>query len=652
MSQAGVAARAVVARAWAACWTLPEPLTVSEWADANRILSAVSSAKHGPWSTAKTPYLEEVMDSLSVDSHLEEVVLMKGSQLGGTEAGLNWIGYIIDHCPAPVMMVQPTTDTGKKYSKQRLAPMIAETPCLRRRVRDARSRDSGNTLLVKEFTGGLLVIAGANSAASLRSMPARYLFLDEVDAYPQDVDSEGDPIALAERRTTNFPRHKTFKVSTPATKGISKIEPAFERSDKRRYHLPCPECGGFQWLKWASLKWEIDESGAAMDIRYTCEHCGAGIREHQKTEMLECGRWIAEAPGARGARVAGFHLSALYSPLGWFSWKEAIEQFLEAKRKADAGDLSELKVFVNTVLAETFEEHGQALAEHELRKRVEAYPLRIVPKGGLLLVAAVDVQGNRIEVLVVAIGRGEETWRIDHQVLHANPRDLLLGQDKRLDEALEREYAHTGGKTMKIAAMAVDSGGHFTHEVYLFCRARRRRHVFAVKGAAQPGKPILGKPSDVEINHKGAKIKFGAQLWLIGTDTAKSLLAGRMRVESPGPGYLHFSEELDDEYFEQLTAERLVTKYVKGRPKLEWQKTAGKRNEALDLEVYCLAAAQYLGVSRMKEPDWVRLEKALQEKAVEGGELLQSAAQAQRAEPIRRFRAPLHRSNWVSGWRR
>jgi phage terminase large subunit GpA-like protein len=642
-------ARDVVGRAWAAAWTLPEPLTVSEWADGNRILSAVSSSKHGPWETSKTPYLEEVMDALSLGSTVDEVVLMKGSQLGGTEAGLNWIGYIIDHCPAPVMMVQPTTDTGKKYSKQRLAPMIADTPCLHRKVKEARARDSGNTLLVKEFPGGLIVIAGANSAASLRSMPARYLFLDEVDAYPHDVDSEGDPVALAERRSTNFPRHKVFKVSTPATKGVSKIESSYERSDKRRFHVPCPECAAFQWLKWPGLKWELDASGAAVDIRYECEHCGAPIREHEKTEFLARGRWVAENEGARGGRIAGFHLSALYSPLGWFSWKEAIEQFLEAKRKADAGDLSELKVFVNTVLAETFEEHGQALAEHELRKRVEQYPLRTVPAGGLLLVASVDVQGNRVEVLVVAVGRGEESWRIDHQVIHATPRDLLLGQDKRLDEALSREYAHALGKTLKISATAVDSGGHFTHEVYQFCRARKGRHVIAVKGAAQPGKPILGKPSDVEISHKGTKIKTGAQVWLIGTDTAKSLFAGRMRVAKPGPGYLHFSEELDEEYFEQLTSERLVTKYVKGRPKLEWQKTAGKRNEALDLEVYCLAAAQYLGVGRLKEPDWARLERALQPPAPKSTEEAPMVEAPRKQAQPQRFAAP--RRNFVTGWR-
>lgn len=605
----------LVAAAWSAGWEPPPALTVSQWADERRMLSSKSSAEKGPWRTERTPYLREIMDCLSATSPVEEIVFMKGAQIGGTECGLNWLGYVIDVEPAPVMMVQPTTNTAKRFSKQRIAPTIADTPALADKVQESRARDSGNTTLMKDFDGGVLVVAGANSAADLRSMPVRFLFLDEIDAYPSDVDEEGDPVALAIKRTSTFARRKVFKVSTPTLKDWSKIEAAYLASDARRFHVPCPHCGHYQALEWANLRWPKGNPDAAA---YFCKECAAEIPEHHKTQMLTRGVWIATRPEIGGGKVAGFHLSSLYSPLGWESWASLAKQFIAAKAKADAGDTALLKAFVNTALAETWEDDGERVEVGQLQARAEAYALRTVPQEAYRITAAADVQGNRIEVKAKAWGQGEQSWVVDYQVFHGEPRDLLNGVDNRLLDWIKQPFRHASGKDMHLIAMCIDSGGHHTQDVYAFCRNHRfvpvasgdQVHLLAIKGASQAGKAVLGKPSEVDVNWKGAKLKRGAQVWPVGTDTAKAVIYNRLRIAAAGPGCMHFSTELPAEYYEQLTAERLVTKYHRGRAKLEWVKAAARRNEALDLEVYCLAAAHYAGIPLISDSGWERLAKA------------------------------------------
>lgn len=655
-------AEQVVAGAWSSGWEPPPLLSVSEWADERRMLSSKSSAERGPWRTERTPYLREIMDCLSATSPVEEVVFMKGAQIGGTECGLNWLGYVIDVEPAPVMMVQPTTNTAKRFSKQRIAPMIEDSDVLSAKVKESRSRDSGNTTLMKDFDGGVLVVAGANSASDLRSMPVRYLFLDEVDAYPSDVDEEGDPVALAIKRTSTFARRKILKVSTPTLKDWSKIEAAYLASDRRLFEVPCPHCGHYQALRWSGIRWPEGRPEAAA---YVCEDCGAEIPEHHKTGMLAAGRWAAQAPGAR---AAGFHLSSLYSPLGWESWASLAVQFVAAKAKADGGDISLLKAFVNTALAETWEDDGERVEKGELQQRAEPYPLRFVPQGGMRLTGAADVQGNRIEVKAKAWGPGEQSWVVDYQVFHGEPRDMLTGADTRLADWIATRYAHESGKTLAMSAVAIDSGGHHTQEVYAFSRARRfvaagedTVHVIAIKGQSVSGKPVIGKPSDVDVNWKGAKLKRGAQVWPIGTDTAKGVIYNRLRITAAGPGCLHFSHELPPEYYEQLTAERLVTKYHRGRAKLEWVKAAARRNEALDLEVYNLAAAFYAGIPLMTAAQWARLERALAPDLFTPAAPVQTpgpetpaAAVASPAPPPAPIRAPTRprRPSFATSWKR
>ena len=602
----------------------PADLTVSQWADGNRMLSSKASSEPGPWRTDRTPYLRQIMDDLSARSTVQEVVVMFAAQLGKSETGNNWLGYIIDNEPGPVMIVQPTTDMAKRFSRQRIAPMLEETPALRRKVRDNRSRDDANTTLMKDFAGGVLVVSGANSAASLRSMPVRYLFLDEIDAYPLDVDGEGDPVALAEKRTSTFARKKVLKVSTPTTKDFSRIEGAYDQSNAATFHVACPHCGSHQALEWGTdkphgLRWDRSETGTPVleSIRYVCAAHGCEILEHHKPAMLASGKWVSARQSARPGKLTGYHLNALYAPLGWVSWADLVQQFHEAATAAKQGDVSKLKTFTNTVLAETWEEQGDKIAHHELARRAEDYPLTTVPWGGLLVTAGVDTQGDRLEAYAWAVGRSNERWLVDHRVFYGDPsvlEDQANSPWAALTEWRRTSFTHASGSAMAIAATAVDSGGHHTQAVYHYARRHQSEHVLAVKGSSQAAKPVIGRPTEVEVNFKGQRIKRGARVWPVGTDTAKAIIYSALRVLQAGPGYVHFSRHTPGYVYEQLTAERLVTRYHKGRPRLEWLKPAGRRNEALECAVYSLAAEYYLGVHKYVEHHWSRLEGRMRQR--------------------------------------
>jgi phage terminase large subunit GpA-like protein len=499
-----------------------------------------------------------------------------------------------------MLLVQPTVDTAKRFSKQRLAPMIEETGILKERIANNTSRDASNSMMAKEFQGGVLLITGANSATGLRSMPIRYLFLDEIDAYPLDVDGEGDPIQLAEKRTTTFARRKVYMCSTPTVKDVSRIEREFNRSDQRKYHVPCPHCGHHQHLRWSQLKWTDDDPDTAA---YACEECGVLIEERYKTDMLAAGEWRAMAPG--DGKTAGFHINSLYSPLGWKAWSEIVAEFLQAK-----GDAALLKTFVNTVLGETWEEeYASKLGADDLKNRVEFYTAGVAPARALVVTAAVDVQDNRLAVKLVGWGRDEEGWVIDHMEIYGDPAQPKVWQ--QLDEVILKPVAHELAEPVKIAATAIDSGGHFTSEVYAYCRDRRSHGVFAIKGQSQRGKPPIGKATKVDLNWKGRTIKSGAEVYPVGSDTIKSTLFARLKLNQPGPGYLHFHAELPSDYFDQLTAEKQITRYVKGFPVREWVKKSGARNEALDVMVYNYAALNWLYTRHNRRTCWDQWEKSL-----------------------------------------
>lgn len=564
-----------------------EPLlTVSEWADRYRILSSVASAEPGPWKTERTPYLREIMDLLSPSCPIERIVVMAGAQTGKTECGNNWIGYIIHLNPGPILMVLPTVETAKRVSKQRIAPMIDSTPVLRARVAEARARDSGNTVQVKEFAGGVLIITGANSSAGLRSMPIRFLFMDEIDNYPGDVDGQGDPVSLAEKRTSTFARRKIFLPSTPTIKGVSRIEAEFLASDQRRYFIPCPSCGHMDYLTWrdpAHHRIEWDE-GRPETAHMVCSACGAAAEEWRKTQMLLHGQWRATAAG--DGRSAGFHLPALYSPVGWkSSWAACAAEFLRAKENPFL-----LKAWVNTVLAETWEEAGDSVEVGSLKSRLEQYAAE-VPHGVGVLVAAVDVHPMRLEAQVVGFGDREESWLIAFEQLmgDASSADVWF----KLDQFLQQPFAHESKRVIHVERAVVDTGGDNTEDAYKYCAARTASGVYAIKGGSLTGLPLVQRPS--------MRNRYGIPLHILCVDTGKALVMGRMQIRTPGPGYMHLSQDIvDDEYLEQLSAERAIRKYVKGRGSVRvWEKIRA-RNEALDLTVYSLAALYTTGEAFVK----------------------------------------------------
>lgn len=578
-------------------------MSVSEWADKYRMLSSKSASEPGRWRTARTPYLKEIMDCLSPKSPVQKVVFMKGAQIGGTECGNNWLGYIMHKAPGPIMAVSPTVEMAKRNSRQRIDPLIEDCPPLRNLVSSPRSRDKGNTMLSKDFQGGVLVMTGANSAVGLRSMPARYLFMDEVDGYPQDIDGEGDPILLAERRTATFnKRKKIFLVSTPTIKGLSNIEREFENSDKRYFFVPCPFCGEFQKLEWAQIR---AENGKA---EYECCHCHKLIGEHYKTQMLAQGQWRATAKF--DGITAGFHLSSLYSPVGWLSWQECVDIYEKTKKNP-----SLIQGFQNTILGETYEQESEAPEWQRLYETRETYPIGTIPYGGLFLTAGVDVQKDRIECEVVAWGRQKQSWSVEYFVLDGDTAHLDVWH--KLEQVLMKDYPHASGSSMPIRVMCVDSG-YATQDVYGFvskfsqavwggsgARASQPHTVVAIKGQSRDTAMILST-SKADTKKKGLKV-WNVSGPVIKTELYRWLKTERVGEDASQFGQCHFPQ-YGEEYFKQLTAERQIVKISNGYPKPVWEKDPTRRNEALDCRVYARAGAAIYGLDRMSEKAWQELE--------------------------------------------
>jgi phage terminase large subunit GpA-like protein len=568
-----------------AVWAPPPKLTVSEWADQNRILSPETSAEPGKWNTARAEYLRGFMDAAN-EPETETVVAMFASQTGKTSAIENVIGYHVDQDPSPILMVVPTLDLAEVFSKDRLAPMIRDTKVLNGKIADARARDSDNTLLHKRFAGGQLGLAGANSPASLASRPIRILIGDEIDRYPPSAGTEGDPVSLARKRTTNFWNRKIFLISSPTIKTMSRIETAYEESDQRRYWVPCPHCQEPQTLKWKQVRWP---TGKPETAQYMCPHCGALWSDSERWRAIEKGEWRAERP-FNG--TAGFHLNGIYSP--WIELGVAACDFLNAKPHPER-----LKVWVNTFLAETWEEDAEKLDPQVLAGRLENW--KKPPVEIMVITAGVDLQDDRVEVELVGWGPGEESWSLEHKVIYGDPSAPFLWQ--QLDECLLQRFRIVDGRELPISAVCVDTGGHYTQAAYSFCKMRWNRRVYAIKGKAGAGHPVW--PKRASKNNKAR-----VNLFLIGVDAAKDMVIARLKVAEPGPGYCHFPADRDAEYFRQLTAEKVVRKYVKGFETRIYEKDPNSRNEALDMRVYAYAALMALNVS------WGRVQAAAAEAQV------------------------------------
>jgi phage terminase large subunit GpA-like protein len=587
----------------------PDPdLWVDEWADEYmRIPRDTGAAEPGQYRTSRTPYAQEPMRCLSPAHPCKRVITMVASQLMKTQIALNWIGGLIHMAPSNILTLLPSLGLAKRVSS-RISKTIKATPVLRERVAANRSRDSRNTMDTKEFEGGSLYVTTAGSAANLAELSARYIYGDEIDRWDVDVGEEGDPIELAETRGSTFGRNAKFYFSSsPTIKGASRIADLFDASDQRYYYVPCPTCGHMQTLEWERLHYSSDYTV----VHYQCagSDCDVLIEEHHKGDMLARGEWRAHSAG--DGETVGFNLNALYSPLGWMDWRSLAKQFEKAKRAQAKGDLEPMQVFYNTRLAKVWDSAQEQTKADVLmlRARKEGYSLGSLTAAVLMITGSVDVQANRLEFMAMGWGVGMERWVIDHQIISGDPADERTWA--ALDELLKAKYQHPCGVGLGILAVAVDSGGHHTDEVYQFCRVRRWRNIFAIKGASKPGKPVIAqRPSMVDVTWKGQTERNGAELWFVGTDTAKDWIYNRYPFED-GPGALHFANDLPDDFFAQCVAERKVARYIRGHKRIEWVKGKAERNEALDLMVYCLAMAHYLGINRYKEHDWDRIRQAL-----------------------------------------
>ena len=540
----------------------PKKQTVSEWADANRVLVSESSAEPGQWRTDRAPYQREIMDAFTQPG-VWQIVIMSSAQVGKSEIELNMMGCAIDNDPGPMLYIQPTDKVAEDYSKRRIAPMIQACRHLRDKVFKARSRDAANTITMKTFPGGSLAIIGANSPADLSSKPVRYIFMDETDRFPQSAGTEGDPQELAERRTETY-RHnrKIIKTSTPTIKGQSRIEADYMNGTQEEWHTQCPYCGKFTFIRFDDIRFEKetftnesgDEDYKVKRVVWRCPVCEHEIDEH-KCKRLPA-KWVAKNPQALQNGIRSFRLNAFMSP--WSDWRDIVWKFWEMRI-----------------------ENG---LEEALFNRREHYAAE-VPAGVLVLTCGIDTQDNRLEYEVVGWDRNGQSWGISRGVIpgRADTREVW----DEVDELLDREWTLPNGLKLRILATFIDSGGHFTTQVYKECARRASRRIWPIKGEKGEGKPEC-RP--MTRNH-GDGAKF-----MLGVDAGKEGIMYEAQVQEPGPNYMHFPTEpragYSMDYFRGLISERMEIHRKGGRASVVWVQYRD-RNEPLDCRNYARAAYRY-----------------------------------------------------------
>lgn len=548
---------------------------------------------------------------------------MTSAQVGKTAIFLNAIGYFIQQDPSPILVVQPSVDpAGEAFSKERLAPMIRDVPELSSLVADPKSRDSGNTILLKQFDGGIIAIIGATVAMNLAARPIRIVLCDEIDKYPATASTAegkggaGDPIALAESRLLTYQdRARMLLASTPTIKGYSRIETAYEESDQRKYWVPCKDCDEFQTLRWAGVQWD---EGKPETARYVCAHCGSTWNDAERWTAVSKGEWRA---GAQFKGIAGFHISRLYSP--WARLGNVVADYVRAKNARSA---ERMQQFYNESLGETWEMVGETVEDDELKKRVEGWTG--IPAGVLVRTFGVDVQADRFEIEHVGWGAHEESWSLDYKVIFGDPEGHAIWKD------LERYIADK-----KPHAVCIDSGGANTQAVYAWANGKMRRRIYAIKGMAGPGRPVWPP--------QATKLKKGGRLFMVGVDAAKDSIYSRLKLDSPGPGYCHFPVGRDADYFEGLTSESAQTTVGKsGYPVRAWKKKSRHaRNEPLDCRVYAYAAVCSMSIN------WDRMKARFERRSVEKAQETPQEA----PEKISLVKPPpkparIPGRNWTTNW--
>jgi len=575
--------------------------TVSEWADKHRFLTSVSSAEPGRYRTNRTPYLREIQDHLGKTSDAQEIVFQKGSQIGATETMNNFVGYSIHINPSIILLVMPTEEAIKKNSRTRIKPMIESAPVLNDRIKAVGSKDAENTITSKSFPGGVLLMIGANSPVGLASTPAAKIMMDEVDRFPLSAGAEGSPVDLARARARTFQNRKIFLASTPTNEGESVINAEFKDGDQRYYNVPCQGCNELFTFKFEYL---THDEGHPETTRMACPECGFLHEERHKTIMLEKGVWIPTSVSS-SPRKLSYHLSALYSPAGFYSWEELIRDYLKVKN-----DVNKYRTFVNTVLGETFKIKGDAPDHENLYNRRELYEIGTIPTGVYFLTMGVDIQGDRIEGEVVGWGRGRETWSIEYFVFVGDTSKPEVWE--KLSNQITKQY-EVGDSMMSINLTCVDAG-YKTSTVYDFVSKFSYSKVVPIMGRDSVKDVMVSPPRAYNVAKSGKKIE-ARKIWYLGTSLLKSELYGFLKlkpteiegVDLYPEGYCHFPQ-YDRHYFKMLTAEeqqQVVNK--KGFNEYQWIKKSGARNEALDVRCYARAAAYIVGIDRFRDDTWEKI---------------------------------------------
>ncbi len=589
----------------------PDPyILMSEWAD-DKFQLAEYSAEKGSYRIERTPFVREVLEELSPQSPTQEVVLMGPTQLAKSIISLIIICFGIDTAIGDVLMMSPTDTLAKRFSKRRLAKTIAIMPDLKSKIRPPKSRDSSNTILEKVFDGGSITLSGSGSDASYRQDTYRIVIGDDLDGFDIDIGGQGDPGELLDARTGAIKNSKVYKNSTPTLIDTSLIFREYKSSSQGKYNALCILCDTPQYLEWGGpdadfgIKFKRNAYGDVLSAWYLCEQCQGRLDEHLKPKMLENGLYIHNHPHRK---KRGFTYNALYTPLGWKNtWARLAEKFLIANKELKAGRQEKMVTYTNTMMARAWEGMGDSPSWELLAARVESYEEKTIPAdaGLVILTCAIDTHDTRLDVLVKAWGQDEESWLVYHTKIHGDPNspEVWDAADMMINAGYETEDGHI----LKIISVCVDSGGHRTQAVYNYCRERFPK-IVAIKGAIKETAPIVGRPSMQDVTFGGQVIKGGCQLWPVGTYQAKILIYSRLNLSGTGGGAYHWPDGTTDDYFKEVTAEKLKLKYVNGRPVYQWTIEPGRANHALDLEVYAYAAAIRAGINR--PGFWDSVEKA------------------------------------------
>ncbi len=615
----------------------PDPeLFLDTWSEEHVVLPK-GSAFSGPYRLSHTPYARRILQCLSPSHPATRVVVKAASQMLKTQVFINAALGWIDRAPANILALEPTDKLAKRLSS-RMSKAIEACDTVRAKVAQPRSRDARNTVDTKEFDGGALHIVTSGSASNLAEITARYVFSDEVDRMQINLDGEGDPVEIVEARTTQFEGiSKAYHVSSPTLMGLSKIDSLYFQGTQESYHISCPDCGHLHELVQENFAYSYDEGSDVVDRAwFKCPACFFEIEEHHKSSILPSvddggeARWVAKSQG--DGETISVTISAFYAPPGSITWLRLARQHARALIRQKRGDPAAMQVYYNTRLGLSYDASESSTTIDHLRSRAESYAPRTMPDGALVLTTFVDTQPTRLELVTQAWGPGLEGWIVDHEIFWGSPADPPAQPGsvwQRLDEYRRTPLAHASGVPVQISAYGIDTGGANTQDVYNYASGRDHWSCVATKGHSLRGKPVIaGAPTKIDVDWRGVRIDEGVKLWMLGTDTAKDHIFNRIHLAS-GPGSIHFHKGLESEFYEQLLAERPVTRWSKGRPIREWVKPNGARNEVLDCMVGNLAMAYFLGLHKWSPLDWARLRTKLIPAQLTPDMFVQAPAQAE-----------------------